>query len=131
VAARGAVVAPMVLLQAAGWWGRRRACLRAPGPGRWRWEIWCNSRFYLANYFQDLKRDVDLFYFKKESEKAKYLEIINKIEETEQDYYKKTCKSFNSFDQEIESLFEQDQQSIDDLKYKLEEKIFQNKSILF
>jgi hypothetical protein len=92
-----------------------------------------NPRFYLANYFQDLKRDVDLFYFKKESEKTKYLEIINKIEEIEQDYYNhyERNKRFKRDDQEIESLVEQGQQSIDDLKYKIEEKIFQNKSILF
>ena len=60
-------------------------------------------------------------------EKVKYLEIINRIEEIEQDYYNRS-KAFNTFDQEIESL---DEQSIDDLKYKIEIKIFHNKSILF
>ena len=88
-----------------------------------------NPKLYLANYFQDLKRDVDLTFFRKEDEKSKYLEIINKIEEIEQGYYLKS-KPFNTFDQviEIESL---DEQSIDDLKYKIEMELFQNKSILF
>ena len=45
-----------------------------------------NPRFYLVNYFIDLKQKVDLFYFGKENEKVKYLEIINKIEEIENDY---------------------------------------------
>jgi len=42
-----------------------------------------NPRLYLANYFSDLKRDVDLTFNQvdKLEEKAKYLEIINKIEE--------------------------------------------------
>jgi len=88
-----------------------------------------NPNFYLANYFQDLKQKVDLTFNQtdKLNEKAKYLEIINKIEKIEQDYYQRT-KSFNTFDQEIESL---EEQSTDDLKYKLEEKLFQNKSIFF
>ena len=43
-----------------------------------------NPNFYLANYFSDLKRDVDLTFFGKEEQKAKYLEIIAKIEEIEQ-----------------------------------------------
>ena len=94
-----------------------------------------NPRLYLANYFSDLKRDVDLTFNQvdKLEEKAKYLEIINKIEEIEQDYYNhyERNKRFKRNDQEIESLVEQDKQSIDDLKYKIEEKIFRNKSILF
>jgi len=116
-----------------------------------------NPNFYLANYFSDLKRDVDLTFFGKDGhEKAKYLEIINKIEEIEQEYYRRS-KPFNTFDheiesiniekighslrirnkrfkrddQEIESLVELDKQSINDLKYKIEQKLFQNKTILF
>ena len=86
-----------------------------------------NPNFYLANYFTDLKNDVDLTFFGKEGdEKVKYLEIINKIEEIEQDYYKRS-KPFNTFDQEIESLVELD----DDLKYRIEMKLFKNRAILF
>jgi len=92
--------------------------------------IQSNPRLFLANFFSDLKRDVDLFYFQKESEKAKYLEIINKIEEIEQEYYiyYERNKRLRREDQFTES---QDEQTIDQLKYKIEEKIFQNKSILF
>jgi len=117
-----------------------------------------NPNLYLANYFSDLKRDVDLKFFGKDGyEKAKYLEIINKIEDIEQEYYRRS-KPFNTFDheiesikiekiehyflrirnkrfkrddQEIESLDELDKQSINDLKYKIEQKLFQNKTILF
>jgi Leucine-rich repeat (LRR) protein len=116
-----------------------------------------NPNFYLANYFSDLKRDVDLTFFGKDGdEKAKYLEIINKIEDIEQEYYRRS-KPFNTFNheieiekieqndhilrignrrfkrdvQEIESLVELDKQSINDLKYKIEQKLFQNKTILF
>ncbi len=84
-----------------------------------------NPKFYLANYFQDLKQHVHLKFFG--NEQAKYIEIINKIEQFEHDYYKRS-KPFSTFDQEIESLNEK---SIDDLKFKMEEKLFQNKSVLF
>ena len=82
-----------------------------------------NPRLYLANYFSDLKRDVDLTFFGKQDDKVKYLEIINKIEEIEQCFYK-TTKPFNTFDQEIGSFVEV--QPIDDLKYRIEQKLFQN-----
>ena len=71
-----------------------------------------SPRLYLANYFSVLKQQVDLNLFGKENETAKYVEIINKIESIEQEYYKQ-IKPFNTFDREIESL---DEQSIDDLK---------------
>jgi hypothetical protein len=90
-----------------------------------------NPNLYLANYFQDLKREVDMTFFGKEGdEKAKYLEIIAKIEEIEQDYYNSNQrnKRFKRDDKEIESL---EEQSTDDLKYKLEEKLFKNKTIFF
>ena len=87
-----------------------------------------NPKFYLANYFQDLKQHVNLKFFEKEgNEQAKYIEIINKIEQFEHNYYKRS-KPFSTFDQEIESLNEK---SIDELKFTMEEKLFQNKSILF
>ncbi len=38
-----------------------------------------NPRLYLAYYFSDLKRDVDLTFIEKKDEKSKYLEIINQI----------------------------------------------------
>ena len=114
-----------------------------------------NPNLYLANYFSDLKRDVDLTFFGQDGdEKAKYLEIINKIEDIEQEYYRRS-KPFNTFDHEIESIkiekieqnsfrkklkrddqeiespVELNKQSINDLKYKIEQKLFQNKTILF
>ena len=45
------------------------------------------KRLFLANYFSDLKRDVDLTFVFKTEEKDKYLEIIKKIEEFEQASY--------------------------------------------
>ena len=65
-----------------------------------------NPRLCIANYFNDLKRDVDLTFNQvdKLDEKSKYLEIINKIEEIEQEYYK-TTKSFTESDEEIDELF--------------------------
>jgi len=67
---------------------------------------------YLANYFSDLKRQVDLEYQPKlllseenSENKVKYTEIINKIETIEQDLYKQNQKD--------------------------EKKIFPNKSIMF
>jgi len=59
-------------------------------------------KLYLANFFGDLKRDVDLVYALKLEHKTKYLEIINQIEIYEQDCYK--IKAFNTFDQEIKLL---------------------------
>ena len=86
-----------------------------------------NPRLYLANYFIDLKQQVDLDFALKLDEKIKYLEIINKIEEIEKDYYKRS-KPFSTFDQEIDSLVVE---LADDLKYRIEEKLFQQKTILF
>jgi hypothetical protein len=56
-------------------------------------------RLHLANYFSDLKRDVDLEFALKLDEKEKYLEIINKIESIEQSYYNQTNSN-----QEIDGL---------------------------
>ena len=91
--------------------------------------IQLHPKFHLANYFQDLKTKVDfVFNSEKLNEKAKYLEIINEIESFEQECYK--IKPFKTFNKEIESVKE-DKQSLDDLKYRIEMKLFQNKSILF
>lgn len=95
-------------------------------------------RFYLANFWSDLKFQVDLVFQAKENEQEKYLEIINRIEIDENASYKRNNKPFNTFDDEIKSIdstlvdgplaaF----QLIDDIKYKIEQKLFQNKSILF
>ena len=48
-----------------------------------------HPKFYLANFFSDLKRQVDLTFALKQNEKQKYLEIINKIELVEQECYNK------------------------------------------
>jgi Leucine-rich repeat (LRR) protein len=95
-------------------------------------------RFHLSNYFDKLKNEIDLRYAFKQVAKDIYLEIIKIIELFEQDAYK-TCKSINTFDNEIKSI--EDKLSvlnlieisklIDELKYKIEREIFSNKSIFF
>jgi hypothetical protein len=95
-------------------------------------------RLYLSNYFDDLKNEIDLKYAVKQDEQVKYLEIIKIIELFEQDAYKKS-KLFNIFDNEIKLIEDklnvlnliEITQLIDELKYKIEKKIFSNKSILF
>lgn len=87
-----------------------------------------NPRFYLATYFDDLKREVDLEFALKLDKQDKYLEIISKIESFQQDCFEK-IKPFNTFDQEIEAL--DPQSSIYDLKYKIESKLFLDNSIMF
>jgi hypothetical protein len=95
-------------------------------------------RFYLSNYFDELKNEIDLKYAVEQDEQVKYLEIIKNIESFEQEAYKK-CKSFNTFDKEIKSIedklndsnLNEITQLIDELKYKIEKEIFLNKSIFF
>jgi Leucine-rich repeat (LRR) protein len=95
-------------------------------------------RFYLANFWSDLKRQVDLVFQEKENEKEKYSEIIKRIEIDENASYKRNNKPFQTFDDEIKSIDSTQVdgplaafQLIDDIKYKIEQKLFQNKSILF
>lgn len=80
-----------------------------------------HPRLYLANYFNDLKRDFDLEFALKPEKNEKYLEIINIIELFERNSYNK-IKSFN------ELLTDQD---LDQLEYKIGQKIFSNKTILW
>ena len=109
-------------------------------------------RFYLANYFDDLKKEVDLIFtqnveendlnylqlievikpFNKffEQEKENYEEIISIIESFEQDSYNK-IKPFNTFNNEIQQLTSLDNRLIDEIKYKIEKTLFSNKSIMF
>jgi hypothetical protein len=60
-------------------------------------------RFYLSNYFDELKNEIDIKYALKQDEQVKYLEIIKNIESFEQDAYKKS-KSFNTYDEEIKLI---------------------------
>jgi hypothetical protein len=95
-------------------------------------------RFHLSKYFDELKNEIDIKYAVKQDEQVKYLEMIKNIELFEQDAYKK-CKSFNNYDEEIkliedksnDSNLNEIKQLIDELKYKIEKKIFSNKSIFF
>ncbi len=97
-------------------------------------------RLYLADYFSDLKTQVDLIYTLNLNEKDKYIEIINSIESNEQESYKK-IKKFTTFNEEIQSIEEQlnhanlnmdkINKEIDGLLYKIEKKIFSNKTIIF
>jgi Leucine-rich repeat (LRR) protein len=95
-------------------------------------------RFYLSNYFDELKNEIDIKYAVEQDEQAKYLEIIKNIELFEQDAYKNS-KSFNTFDKEIkliedklnDSNLNEITQLIDELKYKIEKILFSNKSIFF
>ncbi len=95
-------------------------------------------RFHLSNYFDELKRQIDLKYVLNFNEKDKYLEIIKNIELFEQEAYKK-CKPINTFDNEINSIENElndlnlieIEQLIDELKFKIEKVLFSNKSIFF
>jgi hypothetical protein len=95
-------------------------------------------RSYLSNYFDGLKRQIDLKCALNLDEQDKYLEIIKIIESFEQDAYK-TCRSFSIYDKEIKSIEDklnvlnltQISKLIDELKYKIEREIFSNKSIFF
>ena len=100
-------------------------------------------RFYLSNYFDELKNEIDIKYAVKQDEQVKYLEIIKNIESFEQDAYKKS-KSFNTYDEEIELIEDKLnnillnyynltalEKLIDKLKYKIEKWLFSNKSIFF
>ncbi len=81
-----------------------------------------HPRFYLASYFSDLKTEVDLEFALKPNEKVKYLEIINKIESIENEFYNK-IKPFNEIHCDLNN--------IDEVKYNIEKKIFSNKSFMF
>ena len=95
-------------------------------------------RFYLSNFFDELKNQIDLKYAVKKNEQNKYIEIIKNIELFEQDAYKKS-KSFNTFDNEIKSIeyklndsnFTELAELIDELKFKIERVLFSNKTIFF
>jgi hypothetical protein len=50
-------------------------------------------KLYLANYFIDLKTQVDLKYFNQEKLKDQYMKIIKRIESFEQECYNKNNKS--------------------------------------
>jgi len=89
-----------------------------------------HPNLYLYNYFTDLKQQVNLKFFGREDEKEKWNKIIYEIQVFEQVCYKQ-IKPFNTFDQEINALEPFQSREIDDLKYKIEQKLFQNKSILF
>ena len=90
-----------------------------------------NPKLYLINYFCNLKQDVCLTKIKQLEKNAnKYLEIINKIELFEQDCLN-SIKSFSVFKEEIENFNEINMKSIDDMNYKIEKELFNNKSIHF
>ena len=59
-------------------------------------------RLYIANYFSDLKRQVDLTFALKLDKKQKYFKIIDEIELIESESYK--IKPFHTFDKEIQQL---------------------------
>lgn len=88
-----------------------------------------HPKFWLANYFSDLKRDVDLEYQPKLSEKkGAYIQIINEIEKFETDLYSK-AKPFKIT--EFQSNEQIDPIELDLIKYKCEENSFSNKTIMF
>ncbi len=97
-------------------------------------------KYYLSQYFDELKAQVDTKYALKLDEKEKYLEIITNIESFEQDVYNKwSSKSINTYDNEIKSIEDQlnvlelteINKIIDEVKYKIEKVLFFNKTILF
>jgi hypothetical protein len=99
-------------------------------------------RYYLAEYFHELKAQVDTKYALKLDEKDKYLEIINNIESFEQDAYNKwSSKRINAYDDDIKLIEDklnnnlnnvtEIKKLIGEVKYKIEKMIFSNKTILF
>jgi Leucine-rich repeat (LRR) protein len=99
-------------------------------------------RYYLSNYFEELKTQVDTKYALKLDDKDKYLEIINSIESFEQNAYNKwSSKSINKYDDEIKLIEDKLNNNLNnvidytkligELKLKIEKMIFLNKTILF
>ena len=95
-----------------------------------------HPRFYLANYFSDLKRDVNLAFELKLDKYDEFLEIINTIELIENTTINK-IKPFDKFNKDIQSIERQQNDLnllmiiIDENKYEIERILFSNKSILF
>ncbi len=95
-------------------------------------------RLYLANYFSELKRQVDLDFFYKMEENEKYIEMINRIQLFENDSYNK-IKPFNTFNKDFEFVEQlvnngnevQAIKLIDEIKYKIERTLFSNRSIMY
>ncbi len=74
---------------------------------------------------------VDLVFAFKLDETDKYMKIINRIELVEQECYSK-IKSFNLFNLEIDQAqMNNDMKLLNDIKFKIETEIFNNKSIHF
>ena len=100
-------------------------------------------RLFLANYFFDLRTEVDLVFQLKLDEKEKYQEIIKRIDSFEEDVNRrfKYGQQLDAFNNEIQSTEQLDNDvtqlqqhinnKIDDLKYKMEKFVFSNKSIMF
>lgn len=100
-----------------------------------------HPKFYLANYFSDLKREIDLEFI---PVNENYLEIINMIEKTEMDSYN-NAKKFNTFENQIDFIEQQLDnnnnnsnshlndllRSIDEIRYKIEKCLHSNKTIIF
>ncbi len=61
-----------------------------------------HPKLYLANYFSDLKNELDFEFSMKPEENNNYCETINGIEVFENGCYK--TKPFNTFNNEIELL---------------------------
>jgi Leucine-rich repeat (LRR) protein len=97
--------------------------------------IQSHPKFFIANYFSDLKRQVDLEFAFKLDETDKYMKIISTIELAEQDCYYQ-IKPFNKFNNEIDeaqinNIDNLTIKLLNDLKFKIEKEIFKNKSIIF
>ncbi len=93
--------------------------------------IQLHPKFYIANYFSDLKTQVDLLFALKLNEKDKYMNIINTIELVEQECYNK-IKPFIQFNDEIDQAqMNNDIKLLNDIKFKIEKEIFKNKTIHF
>jgi len=107
-----------------------------------------NPKLYLVKYFCELKLEINSLFVVNERDRnncesrEKYMEIMKTIESFERETYDR-IKPFNTFDEIIE-LFEQQQQlsveeetsnelseEIDQVKFKIEQKIFSDKSVIF
>jgi len=104
--------------------------------------IYSMPKIYLANYFSDLKMRVK----KKQENKEKLMQLLNKIHLFENESYQNVLLIRNAFDNKLKQISNQISSynnnnnnsnlnelnnDIDEIKYKIDKILFSNKSILF
>ncbi len=104
--------------------------------------IYSMPKIYLANYFSDLKMKVK----KKQENKEKLMQLLNKIHLFENESYQNVLLIRNAFDNKLKQISNQISSynnnnnnsnlnelnnDIDEIKYKIDKILFSNKSVLF